>query len=177
VGIHDLINFIIGKIKNKSYNIDKDIPVSYLISIVTKYFYMIVRGLFVFCKKSGFLFIGSHSKIICPSKLIIGKNVSIDRYSYIDSLSKEGLILGDNVSIGKNTTIECTGNLQYLGKGLIVGNNVGMGTHGYFGCSGGIEIGDDTIIGNFVSMHSENHNFSDLSKPIRLQGLATRELK
>ena len=35
----------------------------------------------------------------------------------------------------------------------------------------GSEIGSDTIIGNFVSFHSENHNFEDPLQPIRLQGV------
>ncbi|GHT60115.1 hypothetical protein FACS18945_6260 [Bacteroidia bacterium] len=88
-----------------------------------------------------------------------------------------GITFGNNVSVGKNTTIECTGSLTCLGKGLKVGNNVGLGTHGFFGCAGGIEIGDDTILGNFVSMHSENHNYADLSKPIRLQGVNHKGIK
>ena len=84
---------------------------------------------------------------------------------------KKGILLGTNVSIGKKTTIECTGSLKSIGVGLVVGNNVGLGTHGFFGCAGGIEIGDDTIFGNFVSMHSENHNFLIIDIPIRLQGV------
>jgi acetyltransferase-like isoleucine patch superfamily enzyme len=42
---------------------------------------------------------------------------------------------------------------------------------------GGIEIGDDTIFGNYVSMHSENHNFNELSIPIRLQGVNRKGIK
>ena len=76
-----------------------------------------------------------------------------------------------NVSLGKFTTIECTGSLKFIGDGLYVGNNVGLGTHGFFGCAGGVRIGNDTIFGNFVSIHSENHNFSDPDTPIRLQGV------
>jgi len=32
-------------------------------------------------------------------------------------------------------------------------------------------IGDDTIVGNFVSFHSENHNYDRSDVPIRLQGV------
>lgn len=99
------------------------------------------------------------------------QNLSIDRGCYIDALSLKGISFGNNVSIGKYTTIECTGTLKSLGKGLKVGSRVGLGTHGFFGCAGGIEIGDDTIFGNYVSLHSENHNFQDRYIPIRLQGV------
>jgi acetyltransferase-like isoleucine patch superfamily enzyme len=47
-----------------------------------------------------------------------------------------------------------------------------MGSHGFFGCAGGVKIGDDTIFGNFVSIHSENHVSSNLTMPIRLQGVS-----
>ena len=87
--------------------------------------------------------------------------------SYIDALSTEGISFGNNVSVGKNTTIECTGNLKHIGKGLQVGNNVGLGTHGFWGCAGGITIGDDTIFGNYVSLHAENHIFSDMEIFVR----------
>lgn len=107
----------------------------------------------------------------------MGKNLNIDRDCYIDALSINGIQLGDNVSVGKNTTIECSGTLKDLGKGLNVGDNVGLGTHGFFGCAGGIEIGDNTIFGNYVSMHSENHNFLDHSQPIRLQGVNRKGIK
>jgi acetyltransferase-like isoleucine patch superfamily enzyme len=48
---------------------------------------------------------------------------------------------------------------------------VGLGSNNFYGCAGGIEIGDDTIIGNFVSLHAENHNYEDLDRLIRLQGV------
>jgi len=48
---------------------------------------------------------------------------------------------------------------------------VGLGSDNFFGAAGGIEIGDDCILGNFISFHSENHNYNDPSVPIRLQGV------
>ena len=38
-------------------------------------------------------------------------------------------------------------------------------------CAGGVEIGDNTIFGNYVSLHSENHNFANVETPIRCQGV------
>ena len=116
-------------------------------------------------------FVHPTAKIKCKSKIKYGKNLSIDRNCYIDALSLEGIVMGTNVSIGKSTCIECSGTFKEIGKGLKVGNNVGLGTHGFFGCAGGITIGDNTIFGNYVSLHSENHNFKDTDMPIRLQGV------
>lgn len=61
---------------------------------------------------------------------------------------------------------------------MIVGNNVGLGSHGHYGSGAGLlEIGDNTIFGNYVSIHPENHNFADLNIPIRLQGVNGKGIK
>ena len=52
-----------------------------------------------------------------------------------------------------------------------------MGTHGFWGCAGGIAIGDNTIFGNYVSLHSENHNFTQRDMLIRLQGVNRKGIK
>ncbi|MDR2832645.1 MAG: acyltransferase [Streptococcaceae bacterium] len=163
---------IISKIKKSNYKLDKNIPITYLFLVVFDRILMLIRGMLLFCKKQGLVFVGTKVKVRCKAKIKIGKYVTIANNCYIDALSKNGITLGNNVTIGKNTIIECTGNLQFLGKGLIVGDNVGLGTNCFFGCAGGVEIGDDTIFGNFVSVHSENHNCSSDTIPIRLQGVS-----
>lgn len=35
----------------------------------------------------------------------------------------------------------------------------------------------DTIIGNYVSFHPENHNYKDFNVPIRLQGVSGKGIK
>lgn len=166
----EIFNRLITRVKGEAFVLDERIPKSYLIGIIFGRVFMLIFGIFKL-RRFGRVFIHRTTRIKCPSKIITRGNLSIDRNCYIDALSTDGITLGNNVSIGKNTTIECTGTLKQLGKGLIVGNNVGLGTHGFFGCAGGIEIGDDTILGNYVSLHSENHNFTDTSVPIRLQGV------
>ena len=122
-------------------------------------------------------FLHPSSVIKGRKKIHYGNNLSIDRRCYIDALSINGISLGFNVSIGKSTTIECSGSLQNIGMGLKVGNNVGLGTHGYFGCAGGVKIGNDTIFGNYVSIHSENHVFDNLDIPIRKQGVTHKGIE
>ena len=167
---------VISSIKGEDFILDERIPISYLFSTFFFRAFRGIRGAFIF-KSFKRVFVSSSSKIKCASKIQIGYNLSIDRNCYIDALSIEGIVFGDNVSIGKYTCIECSGTLKNLGKGLIIGNNVGLGTHGFFGCAGGIEIGDDTIFGNYVSLHSENHNYADTHIPIRLQGVNRKGIK
>jgi acetyltransferase-like isoleucine patch superfamily enzyme len=103
--------------------------------------------------------------------LTLGRGTVIGEDCRIHALSRDGVRLGDGVSVGRHSVIECTGSLRHLGKGLNVGHRVGFSTHCYLGCAGGVEIGDDTIFGNFVSLHSENHISEDLTTPVRLQGV------
>lgn len=166
-----LLNYIISKLKKEPYTLNENLPVSYLISLSIKRIMMLIRGFFVFCKKGKLFFLGADCVIKCRSKLRIGNGVTIERGSYFDALSVEGILIGNNTSFGKNCIIECTGNLKFLGKGLRIGNNVGIGSGSFLGCAGGIEIKDDTIIGNYVTFHAENHNYEDATLPIRLQGV------
>lgn len=171
------LNYIISRLKKEQYELNPEIPLSYLLSISAYRLLMLIRGLFTFCRKAGLFFRGPRCIIRCKSKLVIGKNVTIGRGCYIDALSTRGILIGNNSSFGKSCIVECTGNLKYLGKGLVIGNHVGIGSGSFLGCAGGLEIGDDTIIGNYVSFHSENHNYSDSEVPIRLQGVNHQGIK
>jgi len=172
-----LANIFIKKTKGQNYVLDDRIPSSYLTGLMFSRLVMAARGGMSRVKHSGYLFIDSAVTIKARSKFKVGRTTSIGKGCFIDALSTDGIILGDNVSMGKNVRIECTGNLQQLGKGLKVGNNVGLGADNFFGCAAGIEIGDDTIMGNYISFHAENHNYTDKEIPIRLQGCSHQGIK
>lgn len=165
-----IINLIISKIKKEDYALDPNIPLSYLLGLISSRFLMFIRSMWAF-KKLKVSFLGYKSVIKCKEKFLFGKGLSIDRNCYIDALSVNGINVGNNFSVGKNSSIECTGSIKTLGIGFSAGNNVGIGSYSFLGCAGGVSIGDDTIIGNYVSFHSENHNYEDHSIPIRLQGV------
>lgn len=174
--IREFIDCSVSKIKGEKIVLDKNIPISYLFLFFLQKACNLIVGMLKL-HRIGKYFIHPTSKIKCVAKIHSGQNLNIDRNCYIDALSINGIQFRNNVSIGKNTTIECSGTMKDLGMGIVIGNNVGLGTHGFFGCAGGIEIGDNTIFGNYVSMHSENHNFSDHSQPIRLQGVNRKGIK
>lgn len=165
-----LLNTLISKIKKEDFRLDENLSLYYLFFFLAdklfSYFKFIVKF-----KTFKLGFIGKRSTILAPHLINFNKNLMIADDCHIDALSKEGIILGSNVSIQKRVIIECSGSLKHLGKGLTLGNNVGIGSNSFLGCAGGIEIGDDTIIGNYVSFHSENHNYDKKDIPIRLQGV------
>jgi len=173
----NLANKILRKIKGDEYVLSTEIPAGYLFALLTNRSIMFFRGKLSFIKNDGTLFIGRKTRLSVKSKMQFGKGITLDDECTIHALSTGGVRFGNGVSLGKRSVIECTGSLRHLGKGIIVGNNVGLGRDCFYGCAGGIEIGDDTIFGNFVSLHSENHNAESLSIPIRLQGVNHKGIK
>lgn len=170
-----LLDAYISGVKGEDYAIDKRIPTGYLVGELRMRLFMKLRGKLLFRRSAPF--VGERVVLRCRQQMQFGRGVSIGAHAYLDAASAEGIVFGDNVSVGKRTVIECTGSLRQLGKGLRVGNNVGLGSDNFYGCAGGITVGDDTIVGNFVSFHAENHNFSRLDIPIRLQGVSHQGIR
>jgi acetyltransferase-like isoleucine patch superfamily enzyme len=121
-------------------------------------------------KSKGALLIGKKVTLRCPQMISTGRSVIIEDFVTIDALSQQGVILGDNVTIAKFSTIQCTGVIRSLGIGLKIGNNSAIGAYSFIGAQGGIKIGNDVIMGPRVNFHSENHKYDNLNTPIRLQG-------
>ena len=81
--------------------------------------------------------------------------------------------MGDKVNVQDGAIIHCT----YLKAATTIGNNVSIGEFAYLGGGGGLEIGDECIIGQYLSCHPENHVSSDLTIAIRFQDVTRRGIK
>jgi len=170
------LNQFITTIKGEKFILNNEIPRSYILSLVVNRIVMLLRFIVVF-RRLKFSFMGTNCTIKCKSKIRFGNSLSIANNCYIDALSTNGIILGNNVSFGKYTIIECSGSVQNIGKGLIIEDNVGLGSNSFLGSAGGILIKSNTIMGNYVSFHSENHKFDKLDVPIRLQGVCSKGIE
>lgn len=169
-----LIEKVIRKLKNKpdykwnnSYSFyDISIEVSYR-SI------QIIRGLTLklwLKKSSGLIFLGKNVSVRYKHKISVGKNLIIGDGSYLNGLSKEGIKIGNNVTIGKNSTLVCTGVISNVGTGIEICDGTGTNDYIFIGGQGGVYIGKNVIIGPGVKIFSENHIFSDLDVLIKDQG-------
>lgn len=116
------------------------------------------------------LFVGRRVVLHHPQHIFVGRSVTIEDNVIIDALSSDGVILNNNVSIGAFSLIETTGILSRLGKGFEIGNNSNLGDYNFVGAAGGVRIGDNVLIGQRVSFHSENHLFNRTDIPIKEQG-------
>lgn len=106
-----------------------------------------------------------------------GKFMKLGAGVYISALSKEGIQIGDNVSIGAYSRIIVSTSFNDIGLFIKIGHNVGIGEFAYLGGAGGLTIGNDCIVGQYFSCHPENHNFDNLDLPIRHQGVTRKGIK
>jgi len=137
--------------------------------------WMAWRGFWVklrFREASGLVLLGRHVTIRHPEYLAVGRNFIVEDYAEIMALSEEGIVLGDNVTIGAFATIKPSNYYgRELGVGLRVGNNSNIGRYSYIGCSGRISIGNNVLMGPRVGLFAEDHNFERVDTPIRDQGV------
>lgn len=172
-----LLSKVISKIKKEDYKVDENITCSVVFGLILKKVIMLIRGFLTkpfLGKSKGTLFVGKKCDIRCKKKIKFLGSATIEDYVKIDALSKGGVTIGGNFSIGRNSIVECTGVLRELGESLEIGENVGIAANAFIAVRGKLKIGSNTIFGPGVSIHTENHNFDDLDKPIRLQGATRR---
>ena len=169
-----IVETVISKLKNDpEYKFKSAYSDRQLFNIVKYRGLQIVRGFFSRCKISmsgGLLFCGRTVVIEHGYQIKSGPNLILEDYVQINALSDKGVIFGRNVTIGKAVIIMCTGVIANKGVGLEIGDYSAIGAQSFIGCQGGVKIGSNVIMGPGVRIFSENHNYDDISVPIRLQG-------
>ena len=168
-----VVNRVIHHLGRPGYNIDSKISSRSLSVIILLRLSSLIRGLWHglwMGNCAGFLFVGRHCTLLHRHKMYLGRTVTIGNSVKIDALCREGIIIGNSVSIHDNTIIDGTGVIRNIGEGIKIGNNVGISEGCHFQVRGSIEIGDDVLFGPNVTIISESHNFSDLIKSISAQG-------
>jgi acetyltransferase-like isoleucine patch superfamily enzyme len=161
---------LITRTRGTPFRLDPALPFSYVVYLAASYVVRRLRGAAKFPFRRGVAFIGGGCTIVGKSKIRFAGPLNVGKGCIVNAISSDGVTFGPNVSLQRGVAIECTGSLQKLGRGVVIGANVGIGSMSFLGAAGGIRIGDDTIIGNFVSFHAENHNFASLDEPIHRQG-------
>jgi acetyltransferase-like isoleucine patch superfamily enzyme len=148
--------------------VDPNIPTSYILASFLRMGLGLIHGLIFYRRK---IVIGRNSKIRCLKKLQLhGGLVRIGENCELDCLSEKGLALGRSFKLGSSSKIMCTGSIQNIGKGVRIGDFVGIGEFAYIGGAGGVTIGNNCIIGQYFSVHPENHKFARVDKKIKDQG-------
>jgi acetyltransferase-like isoleucine patch superfamily enzyme len=166
-----LLKFAVLKIKGRSIIFDEEIKGTDLLGFFLGQSLSILRGAI---KLRRVVSLGKAVTVSSKSKAVFGRGVSIGSYSKLDALGREGLVIGSGTSIGSFSIIKVSGTLTSIGEGIKIGANVGIGEFAHIGGAGGVTIGNDTIAGAYLSIHPENHIFSDPQKLIRNQGVSRK---
>ena len=164
----------------ENFELDSNISTKYVLILCVKYGFMMIRGKIVSfgCNQiSSSVFIGKNVKITEKNMLSIGDKTKIHDGVVLDSLSTDGLNIGEQCVIGERSIIQCTGGLSNIGKGIKIGDRTTFNNDCFFGCAGGIEIGNDVVAGQYVRFHAENHNYDDMDLLIKYQGVTHRGIK
>ncbi len=165
-------------IRNKKFTFDNDLTIGNKIVFFKDYIIMLIRGVLIslFNKNIKTHFLGNNVLIRGYGKLSIGIGSKISNNVTLNAIGNTGLKIGNYVNIGSYCKIIVSSNYSNLGDKIIIGDYVGIGDFSYIGGSGGVEIGSDTIIGQFFTVHPENHIFLDIEKKIRLQGTKRKSI-
>lgn len=168
-----LINSLIRILGRPGYAIAPELTSRDIWGILNNRAWQALRGL---CWKlrlkhsSGILFIGKKCQLRHPYLISTGRSLTLGEAVEINALSKHGVTIGNNVTILKNSTIECTGVIRELGEGIIIGDHSGISQNAFIQVRAWVLIGRYVILGPNVSIFSENHNFESQSQHIVEQG-------
>lgn len=135
-----------------------------------------LRLLFFFKNPKGML-LEKHVSFFNLPRIKWGTFLKLGSYVHVSALGKGEVTLGNSVGIGAYSRIVISTSLYKLGAHIKIGNNVSIGEFAYLGGGGGLEIGDECIIGQYLSCHPENHVSSDLNVAIRFQDVTRRGIK
>lgn len=174
-----ILQKIIRKLKKNNFSFDESITDVVVISLIMQNVFSFLRGLKIifYFKKPNLLFLGKNVRFFNISNIEFGKLVKLGDFVYLSALGKDKLILGNNVAIGAFSRIIISTTFNNLGAYIRIGDNVGIGEFAYLGGAGGLEIGANTIVGQYLSTHPENHIFSDNNKLIKDQGTTRKGIK
>ncbi len=175
-----LIEIYIQKTKNPNFHFDPNVTSSVLLKFTFNMLINYIRGWIKFPnlkRRSKFLFVGKGVEFFNKKKIIFGNNVILGNYVKLSALGKGNIEIGNNVNIGAFTQIIISTSFNNIGDFIKIEDNVGIGEFSYIGGGGGVIIGKNTIIGQYFSVHPENHNYSDTKKLIREQGISRKGIR
>lgn len=164
--LRPLVERFLSRSKGLEYRIDPAIGTAELAGLAVRQALALARGVF---RGRPLVFFEGGVNLRSSSRIRIGRFSKIGAGSLIEGLSRDGITIGRGVSLGRRGRIRATATLTELGAGVSIGDFVGLGDGFYLGAFGGIEIETETIVGERLTVHSDNHDFDDETKAIRSQ--------
>lgn len=168
------VEFAIRRLRgDRQYSLDPAIATRDILSVVWYRGWALIRAQFklIGVEGSRWRFVESGCAIRHRRFLTVGSGSVLEHGARLSCLGRTGVRIGDGVTIGKYSLIECTSVLWNIGEGVEIGDGSSVGDYSFVGCAAGVTIGNNVLMGQRVSFHSQNHRFDDLTRPIRSQGV------
>ncbi|WP_261903462.1 acyltransferase [Vibrio fortis] len=106
------------------------------------------------------LYLGKRVTVRNKHLLESGKGLYLGDYSYIDCLSKQGIKIGERVTIREFAWIQLTSTLSNPGEQISIGHHTYIGPRVVIGAAAPVFIGNNCQLGSGVNLIAENHQFS-----------------
>jgi acetyltransferase-like isoleucine patch superfamily enzyme len=168
-----IFNYFLVKFE-KNYVVSKEVTNKQILATLLSRMTMLIRGIL---RTRKMVFLGRGVRLRNVKNIKFGKACTIEERVHVDGYAKQTVSFGNRVKIGANTKISITSHLENFGTGLNIGHDSAIGEYSYLGCSGGVIIGNDVIMGQYVSFHSQNHNYQDKTRKIREQGVKSEGIE
>lgn len=164
------------RLRNPKFEFDKNLSSFALVQFILIQACSLIRGFrfVLFLKKPKAALFGRKVRLFNVPKIYFGKFLKLGNYVSISALGEEGAFFGNNVGIGDYSKVIVSTSLNDIGSFIKIGDNVGIGEFAYLGGAGGLTIGDNCIVGQYLSCHPENHIYEDKNELIRLQGVVRK---
>ncbi|TAH05309.1 MAG: acyltransferase [Sphingobacteriales bacterium] len=167
------------RLRNPLFRFDENLNTTALLQFVWMQAWAMLRAckLLLLLRKPKGMLLGRGVRFFNLPKIKWGQFLKLGDGVYLSGLGVKGIELGNNVGIGAYSRIIVSTSLNDIGSHIRIGNNVGLGEFAYLGGAGGLDIGDDCIIGQYLSCHPENHIYDTTEELIRQQGVTRRGIK
>ena len=177
MSLNHTISRLIFTVTGRRVSVNRAVPAHIFLAYLGRQCLDLARGVFaqlIRVRKPKLLFLGSGARILGLSQLRFGSRLRLGMRSQLICWSKSGITIGHDFSLGENSSIS-NGFNPFGDIGVIsIGSNVGIGGHSFICCVASVSIGDNTITGQYLSIHPQNHVFTDPDTPIRLQGTTSQ---
>lgn len=177
--IRYLMQSLVRSIKRSDFTLDPAVSGWVLLALLARQGIALLRGfrIVLFFRRPRLLFLGRGVRFLNLHRIRFGKAVRLGDFVYVSALGSGYVTLGDHSSIGAFSRVIVSTTFDRVGREITIGNRVGIGEFASLGGAGGLHIGDDTIVGAYLSTHPENHVFTDPNTPIRLQGVTRQGIR
>lgn len=116
---------------------------------------------------AGPLLVGRGVRIYTPGMLSVGRNVVLEDGVELTAHARNGVRLGDYVTLGTRTIVRPSSIYGWeMGDGITLGNHVAVGPHCFIGFGGAITIGENVMIAPHATIVSHNHRWEMNDTPM-----------